>query len=134
MIKQMETQHWQYTRNPRKDFSRIRKWAFGETMRFIISMEENALEDELLKYFDYSADTPTNYSFTLLSVQLILLIKLTLLEVIPQANTKIISKLEFFILCIQISNYCSKKKNPQIPVLMKKKRNNVCENPEVFWA
>ena len=63
LIEQMETQRWLYTRNPGKDFSRVKKWSFGEIIRFIISMEGNALGDELLKYFDYSADTPTNSSF-----------------------------------------------------------------------
>ena len=63
LIEQMETQRWLYTRNPGKDFSRVKKWSFGEMIRFIISMEGNALGDELLKYFDYSADTPTNSSF-----------------------------------------------------------------------
>ena len=63
LIEQMETQRWLYTRNPGKDFSRVKKWTFGEMIRFIISMEGNALGDELLKYFDYSADTPTNSSF-----------------------------------------------------------------------
>ena len=63
IIKQMETRHWLYTRTPGKDFSRVRKWSFSETMRFIISMEGKALGDELLKYFNYSADTPTNSSF-----------------------------------------------------------------------
>lgn len=63
LIQQMEKQHWLFTRNPGKDFSRVKKWSFGEKMRFIISMEGNALGDELLKYFGYSADTPTNSSF-----------------------------------------------------------------------
>ena len=63
IINEMDQYHWLFTRNPEKDFSRIKKWSFGEIMRFIISMEGKALKDELLEYFDFSADTPTNSSF-----------------------------------------------------------------------
>ena len=63
LISEMNQYHWLFTRNAEKDFSRIKKWSFGEIMRFIISMEGKALKDELLEYFDFSADTPTNSSF-----------------------------------------------------------------------
>lgn len=62
-INEMDQYHWLYTRNSGKDFSRIKKWSFGDVMRFIISMEGKSLKDELLEYFHFSADTPTNSSF-----------------------------------------------------------------------
>ena len=63
LINEMDQYHWLFTRNPVKDFSRIKKWSFGEIVRFIISMEGKSLKDELLKYFNFSTDTPTNSSF-----------------------------------------------------------------------
>ena len=63
IIQEMNKTPWLFVRDPRRDFSRVRKWSFGETLRFLISMEEKAVKDELLEYFDYSPDTPTNSSF-----------------------------------------------------------------------
>lgn len=44
-------------------FSRNRKLGFEPIINMMISMEAGAVRDELLKYFDYSLDTPTNSSF-----------------------------------------------------------------------
>ena len=63
LINEMDQYHWLFTRNAEKDFSRIKKWSFGEIMRFIISMEGKSLKDELLEHFNFSVDTPTNSSF-----------------------------------------------------------------------
>ena len=63
LINEMDHYHWLFTRNPEKDFSRIKKWTFGEILRFIISMEGKSLKDELLEHFNFSVDTPTNSSF-----------------------------------------------------------------------
>ena len=63
LINEMDQYHWLFTRNAEKDFSRIKKWSFGEVMRFIISMEGKSLKDELLEHFNFSVDTPTNSSF-----------------------------------------------------------------------
>ena len=63
LIDEMDQYHWLFTRNPEKDFSRIKKWSFGEIMRFLISMEGKSLRDELLEHFSFSAETPTNSSF-----------------------------------------------------------------------
>ena len=63
LINEMDQYHWLFTRNPGKDFSRIKKWSFGEILSFIISMEGKSLKDELLEHFDFSVDTPTNSSF-----------------------------------------------------------------------
>ena len=51
LINEMDQYHWLFTRNAEKDFSRIKKWSFGEIMRFIISMEGKSLKDELLEHF-----------------------------------------------------------------------------------
>ena len=39
LISEIDQYHWLFTRNPEKDFSRIKKWSFGEIVRFIITME-----------------------------------------------------------------------------------------------
>ena len=57
LINEMDHYHWLFTRNAEKDFSRIKKWSFGEIMRFIISMEGKSLKDELLEHFNFSVDT-----------------------------------------------------------------------------
>ena len=62
LISEMNQYHWLFTRNAEKDFSRIKKWSFGETVRFIISMEGKSLKDELLEYFNFRTKTPTNSS------------------------------------------------------------------------
>lgn len=36
LISEIDQYHWLFTRNPEKDFSRIKKWSFGEIVRFII--------------------------------------------------------------------------------------------------
>ena len=63
LINEMDHYHWLFTRNPEKDFSRIKKWTFKEVMQFIISMEGKSLKDELLEHFHFSEETPTNSSF-----------------------------------------------------------------------
>ena len=57
LINEMDQYHWLFTRNAEKEFSRIKKWSFGEIMRFIISMEGKSLKDELLEHFNFSVDT-----------------------------------------------------------------------------
>lgn len=63
LIEEMEKECYLYTRNPLKDFRRVKKWSFADVMKFIISMEGNSLKDEILKYFNFSKETPTNSSF-----------------------------------------------------------------------
>lgn len=63
IIREMETTPWLFSVNPSKDFSRVKKWSFSETMSFIISMEGKSVRDELLNHFEYSETTPTNSSF-----------------------------------------------------------------------
>ena len=71
LINEMDQNHWLFTNNPQKDFSRIKKWSFGEVMRFIISMEGKSLKDELLEHFNFSEETPTNSSFNQRRAQLL---------------------------------------------------------------
>ena len=63
LINEMDRYHWLFTRNAEKDFSRIKKWSFGEIIKFIISMEGKSIKDELLEHFNFSTETPTNSSF-----------------------------------------------------------------------
>jgi hypothetical protein len=63
LISEIDQYHWLFTRNPEKDFSRIKKWSFGEIVRFIITMEGKSLKDELLEHFNFSTEAPTNSSF-----------------------------------------------------------------------
>lgn len=63
MIDEMNTNAWLFVQNPLKDFSREKKWTFGNTLKFMISMEGKSLKDELLEYFYYDSSTPTNSSF-----------------------------------------------------------------------
>ena len=52
-----------FCENPEKDFSRNRKLSFESVLKNIICMENGALKDELLKFYDYSEDTPTASAF-----------------------------------------------------------------------
>lgn len=63
LIDEMDGERWLYTKNPKTDFSRVKKWTFGDTVKFILSMEGKSLKDEILSFFDYSIDTPSNSSF-----------------------------------------------------------------------
>jgi len=50
----------QYAKNPYADFTRRRKLDFENLMRFLISMQSGSIGHELLKYFDYDINTPSN--------------------------------------------------------------------------
>ncbi len=92
LINEMDQYHWLFTRNPEKDFSRIKKWSFGEIVRFIITMEGNSLKDELLEHFNFSTDTPTNSSFNQRRAQILP----EAFEFLFQEFTAIASKEELF--------------------------------------
>lgn len=72
LIAEMGRYHWLFTSNSEKDFSRVKKWIFEQVIRFIISMEGDALEDELLRFFDFRNETPTNSSFNQRRAQILL--------------------------------------------------------------
>jgi len=52
-----------FCENPDIDFSRNRKLTFESVIKNIICMENGALKDELLKFYDYSENTPTASAF-----------------------------------------------------------------------
>ena len=63
LIDEMEQYRWLFTKIPQKIFSRMKKWSFSEVIKFILMAESGSLRDELLKYFDYQLNTPSNSSF-----------------------------------------------------------------------
>lgn len=63
LIDDMTVDLSQFTVNPDKDFTRIKKWDFPTLIKFIISMESQSLKNELHKYFGYTTDCPSNASF-----------------------------------------------------------------------
>lgn len=63
LIDEMSTDLSDYVKNPGKDFTRKKKWDFSTVIKFIISMESQSLKYELLKYFGYTTDCPSNASF-----------------------------------------------------------------------
>lgn len=52
-----------FAKNPNADFSRKRKLDFENLMHFLISMESGTTGHELLKYFDYDLNVPSNSAF-----------------------------------------------------------------------
>lgn len=63
LIDEMDSHHQDFTRNPKTDFSRTKKWSFRSTFLFILSMEGNSLKNELLKFFDFNPELPSTSSF-----------------------------------------------------------------------
>lgn len=53
----------QFSKNPDTDFSRKRKLDFEKLMRLLISMESGTTTHELLKYFNYDLNVPSNSAF-----------------------------------------------------------------------
>ena len=52
-----------YVRNPKTDFKRKRKIGFEDVIKFIISMQNDSTRRELMKYFDYSLNMPSDAAF-----------------------------------------------------------------------
>lgn len=69
LIDEMGANVSDYTVNPEKDFSQKKKWDFASLVKFIISMEDQSLKNELHKYFGYTTDCPSNASFNQRSAQ-----------------------------------------------------------------
>lgn len=63
IITKMDSYYWLFTKHPKTDFSRKKKWSFEEVMKFMLTMEGKALRDELLEYFEFDNTTPSNSSF-----------------------------------------------------------------------
>lgn len=52
-----------FVKNPGKDFSRTRKQSFEKMMQFILSMEGDTVKRELMKFFNFSSDMPSDAAF-----------------------------------------------------------------------
>ena len=65
LIEEMAQQKERFVSNPGKDFTRNRKQSFQRIIQFIISMENDAIKRELMKYFNFSSDAPTDAAFNL---------------------------------------------------------------------
>ena len=59
IITKMDSYYWLFTKHPKTDFSRKKKWSFEEVMKFMLTMEGKALRDELLEYFEFDNTTPS---------------------------------------------------------------------------
>ena len=62
-IENLDTVKWMFLMNPERDFTRDRKITFEGFINICLQMEGGALQNELLKYFDFSEDTPTKSAF-----------------------------------------------------------------------
>ena len=62
-IHKMSKTPWKFAKNPDADFTRNRKLDFENLLRFLIVKESDNTANELLKYFDYNADTISNSAF-----------------------------------------------------------------------
>ena len=58
IIEDMSNNHWLFTQNPGKDFSRqhLGKLSFADTIRMIIGMGKGSTDDEIMEYFDYNPE------------------------------------------------------------------------------
>ena len=63
LIEEMASHPQDFTKNPKTDFSRTKKWSFKKTILFMLSMEGNSLKNELLKFFDFNSNLPSASSF-----------------------------------------------------------------------
>lgn len=63
IISNMEIQKQQFIRNPEKDFSRKRKIGFKETIEIILTMEKDTVKRELMKFFNFCSDSPSDAAF-----------------------------------------------------------------------
>ena len=62
-IAKLASVKWLYLNNPEKDFTRDRKITFEDFINICLQMEGGALQNELIKYFDFAQDTPTKSAF-----------------------------------------------------------------------
>lgn len=62
-INEMSESPGRFAKNPDTDFSRKRKLDFETLMRFLICMESDTTGHELLKYFGYDSNVPSNSAF-----------------------------------------------------------------------
>lgn len=49
----------EFVKNPEKDFIKKRKISFADVFHFLLSLEAKSIEKEMLRFWSYSSDTPT---------------------------------------------------------------------------
>lgn len=62
-INEISRNSWFYVKNPGVDFTRSRKISFSDTIKLLISKEKNSMQEEMLKFFNYDVETPTQSAF-----------------------------------------------------------------------
>lgn len=62
-VSNLDSIKWMFMNNPEKDFSRNRKIPFEDFVSICLQMEGRALQNELIKYFDFAEETPTKSAF-----------------------------------------------------------------------
>lgn len=62
-IGEMTLNSWLYVKKPGVDFTRSRKMNFDDTMKFLISKQKNSTQEELLNFYNYNSETPTQSAF-----------------------------------------------------------------------
>ncbi len=55
-ISNLDSIKWMFMNDPEKDFTRNRKISFGDFISICLQMEGGALQNELIKYFDFAED------------------------------------------------------------------------------
>ena len=62
-IDTIDDNKWFFVKNPEKNFTRNRKISFKEVINMCLQLEGGSLQNEMLKYFDFSYDTPTKSAY-----------------------------------------------------------------------
>ena len=63
IIQEVALQRQDYVYNPGKDFTRNRVLTFEKMLSCLISMDEGSIHRELLRFFDFSNETPSSSAF-----------------------------------------------------------------------
>ena len=63
IIKKMDQFPENFVKNPKKDFTRNRKFTFESVINLLLSMGGNNLYKELLEYFKYDSETASSSAF-----------------------------------------------------------------------
>lgn len=62
-IDELDAIHSLFVHNPETDFTRNRKISFSDTCWFLIGLQGKSMPNEVLDFFDHSADVPTSSAF-----------------------------------------------------------------------
>ena len=62
-VKELEQNKAQFVKNPKTDFTRLRKISFSDCVHFGVMAGNGALQNELLRQFSFSETTPTKSAF-----------------------------------------------------------------------